>query len=99
MVLAVKAKTLNYKSSNIIQTFSMHVYSININYMNRIKFLLTVICCPIYHWFEVSRKVGISRARFDSNTQERKKKAGVYGSSEGTFSFRYLSEKKLKQGN
>ena len=29
----------------------------------RKTFLLEVICCPIYHWLEVSRKVDISRAR------------------------------------
>ena len=28
----------------------------------RNKFLLIVICCPIYHWLEVSREVDISRA-------------------------------------
>ena len=30
-------------------------------------FLLTVICCPIYHWLEVSREVDISRARSASD--------------------------------
>ena len=32
----------------------------------RNRFLLTVICCPIYRWLEVSRKVDISQARTDS---------------------------------
>ena len=29
----------------------------------RNRLLLAVICCPIYHWLEVSREVDISRAR------------------------------------
>ena len=28
----------------------------------RNRFLLAVICCPIYHWLEVSHEVDISRA-------------------------------------
>ena len=28
----------------------------------RNRFLLTVICCPIYYWLEVSREVDISQA-------------------------------------
>ena len=33
----------------------------------RNRFLLTLICCPIYHWLEVSREVDISRARSASD--------------------------------
>ena len=33
----------------------------------RNRFLLTVICCPIYHWLEISREVDISRARSASD--------------------------------
>ena len=33
----------------------------------RNRLLLTVICCPIYHWLEVSRKVIISRAQSAKN--------------------------------
>ena len=32
------------------------------DYCLRNMFLLTVICCPIYHWSEVSREVDISPA-------------------------------------
>ena len=41
--------------------------SIQFEFCLRNKFLLTVICCPIYHWLEVSREVNISRARSASD--------------------------------
>ena len=37
------------------------------DYCLRNRFLLTVICCPIYHWSEVSREVDISPARSASD--------------------------------
>ena len=33
----------------------------------RNRFLLTVICCPIYHWLEDSPEVDISRAQSASD--------------------------------
>ena len=38
------------------KTCSLKVYHV------RSRFLLTVICCPIYYWLEVSHEVDISRA-------------------------------------
>ena len=66
------------------------------DYLNR--FLLTVICCPIYHWLEVSREMDISQAwarfYFDSNTQETTEMQ-VYPCD--VFSFPPLHEKKSRQ--
>ena len=44
-------------------TFSIELklrHMINLSYYLSNRFLLTVICCPIYHWLEVSCKVDIS---------------------------------------
>ena len=33
----------------------------------RNRFLLALICCPIYHWLDVSREVDVSRAQSASD--------------------------------
>ena len=37
------------------------------NFGLRNRFLLTVICCPVYHWLEVSREMDISQAQSTSD--------------------------------
>ena len=41
---------------------------LRISYLHlRDRFLLTVTCCPVYHWLVASREVDISRARSASD--------------------------------
>ena len=48
-----------------------HVYillcKVLMTYTFRDRFLLTVICCPTYHWSKISREVYISRAQSASD--------------------------------
>ena len=62
----ISPREANRKSETLLQK-NMEVYTLNERLHIRNRFLFTVICCPIYHWLEVSREVDISRVQSASN--------------------------------
>ena len=50
-----------HKIQSVALTLGQRQYIFNVKKL-RNRFLLTMICCLIYHWLEVSRKVDISGA-------------------------------------
>ena len=64
-VMSLKnGQPMAYTVCHASEPMTSHIcYHRNFEFIFRNRFLLTVICCQIYHWLEVSLEVYISRAR------------------------------------